>query len=117
MNQRLGEDVFMPELAAGAPARLEDPLWYKDAIIYQLHVKAFYDSNGDVIGDFPGLTEKLDYIKDLGVNTIWLLPFYPSPLKDDGYDIADYHGIHPDYGTRAGAPRARSGGNRRASLV
>ncbi len=82
-------------------ARAEDPLWYKDAIIYQLHVKAFYDSNGDGIGDFPGLTEKLDYIKDLGVNTIWLLPFYPSPLRDDGYDIADYHGIHPDYGTRA----------------
>ena len=80
---------------------LEDPLWYKDAIIYQVHVKAFYDSNGDGIGDFRGLTEKLDYIRDLGVNTLWLLPFYPSPLKDDGYDIADYHGVHPDYGTLA----------------
>jgi maltose alpha-D-glucosyltransferase/alpha-amylase len=79
----------------------DDPLWYKDAIIYELHVKAFYDSNGDGIGDFPGLTEKLDYIKDLGVNTIWLLPFYPSPLKDDGYDIADYRGVHPSYGTLA----------------
>jgi maltose alpha-D-glucosyltransferase/alpha-amylase len=79
----------------------DDPLWYKDAIIYELHVKAFYDSNGDGIGDFPGLTEKLDYIKELGVNTIWLLPFYPSPLRDDGYDIADYRGVHPAYGTLA----------------
>ena len=77
-----------------------DPLWYQDAIIYELHVKAFFDSTNDGIGDFRGLTQKLDYIHDLGVNTIWLLPFYPSPLKDDGYDIADYHGIHPDYGTR-----------------
>jgi maltose alpha-D-glucosyltransferase/alpha-amylase len=81
-------------------ARQDDPLWYKDAIIYQLHVKAFYDSNDDGIGDFRGLTESLDYIKDLGVNTIWLLPFYPSPLRDDGYDISDYHGVHPDYGTK-----------------
>ncbi|MGH8712816.1 MAG: maltose alpha-D-glucosyltransferase [Casimicrobiaceae bacterium] len=80
---------------------LDDSLWYKDAIIYQVHVKAFYDSNGDGIGDFRGLTEKLDYIRDLGVNTLWLLPFYPSPLKDDGYDIADYHGVHPDYGMLA----------------
>ncbi|HKW80449.1 MAG TPA: maltose alpha-D-glucosyltransferase [Casimicrobiaceae bacterium] len=80
---------------------LEDPLWYKDALIYQVHVKAFYDSNGDGIGDFRGLTAKLDYIRDLGVNTLWLLPFYPSPQKDDGYDIADYHGVHPDYGTLA----------------
>jgi len=73
--------------------------WYKDAIIYQVHVKSFYDSNNDGIGDFPGLIEKLDYIAALGVNTIWLLPFYPSPLRDDGYDIADYYGVHPDYGT------------------
>jgi maltose alpha-D-glucosyltransferase/alpha-amylase len=101
MNLERGEEVLVADARADAPARAEDPLWYKDAIIYQLHVKAFYDSNGDGIGDFPGLTEKLDYIKDLGVNTIWLLPFYPSPLRDDGYDIADYHGIHPDYGTRA----------------
>jgi maltose alpha-D-glucosyltransferase/alpha-amylase len=78
-----------------------DGYWYKDAVIYQLHIKAFFDSNDDGIGDFPGLTEKLDYIKDLGVNTIWLLPFYPSPLRDDGYDIADYHNVHPSYGTRA----------------
>ncbi|MGH8200421.1 MAG: maltose alpha-D-glucosyltransferase [Steroidobacteraceae bacterium] len=75
-----------------------DPLWYKDAIIYELHVRAFQDSNGDGIGDFRGLTEKLDYLQDLGVTTLWLLPFYPSPLKDDGYDIADYTTIHPSYG-------------------
>ena len=78
-----------------------DPLWYQDAILYQLHVKAFYDSNGDGIGDIAGLTQKLDYIRDLGVNTIWLLPFYPSPLKDDGYDIADYRNINSSYGTMA----------------
>lgn len=78
----------------------DDPLWYKDAIIYELHVKAFYDSNGDGIGDFRGLTEKLSYIEDLGITAIWLLPFYPSPLKDDGYDISDYFNVHPDYGTR-----------------
>jgi len=76
-----------------------DALWYKDAIIYELHVRAFYDSDGDGIGDFPGLTEKLDYIQDLGVTAIWLLPFYPSPFKDDGYDVSDYTGIHPTYGT------------------
>ncbi|GAC1543253.1 MAG: hypothetical protein NVS3B10_07510 [Polyangiales bacterium] len=73
--------------------------WHKDAIVYQIHVRAFYDSNGDGIGDFRGLTEKLEYISELGANTIWLLPFYPSPLRDDGYDIADYYGIHSDYGT------------------
>lgn len=76
-----------------------DKLWYKDAIIYQLHVRAFYDSNGDGIGDFPGLIQKLDYLSELGVTAIWLLPFYPSPLKDDGYDIADYTQINPAYGT------------------
>ena len=76
-----------------------DPLWYKDAIVYQLHVKTFYDSDGDGLGDFKGLTAKLDYLKNLGVTAIWLLPFYPSPLKDDGYDIADYYNIHPQYGT------------------
>jgi len=79
--------------------RDDDPLWYKDAVIYELHVRAFYDSNGDGIGDFSGLTEKLDYLRDLGVTTIWLLPFYPSPLKDDGYDISDYTGVHSSYGT------------------
>jgi len=73
--------------------------WYKDAIIYELHVRSFYDSNGDGMGDFKGLTERLDYLQDLGVNAIWLLPFYPSPWRDDGYDIADYRGVHPAYGT------------------
>ena len=78
---------------------MPDPLWYKDAIIYELHVKAFLDTNTDGIGDFRGLTEKLDYLQSLGVTCIWLLPFYPSPLRDDGYDIAWYQGIHPAYGT------------------
>ena len=82
------EGVYLPE----------DPLWYKDVIIYELHVRAFYDSNADGVGDFKGLIEKLDYIENLGATAIWLLPFYPSPLKDDGYDIANYFGIHPDYG-------------------
>ena len=84
---------------------IKDPLWYKDAVIYQVHVKSFFDSNNDGIGDFPGLIAKLDYIADLGVNTIWLLPFYPSPRRDDGYDIAEYRGVHPDYGTLADAKR------------
>jgi maltose alpha-D-glucosyltransferase/alpha-amylase len=78
-----------------------DQLWYKDACIYQLHVKSFCDSNGDGIGDFPGLISKIDYIADLGANAIWLLPFYPSPLLDDGYDISGYRDVHPDYGTLA----------------
>ena len=76
-----------------------DPLWYKDAIIYELHVRAFADSNNDGIGDFPGLLGKLDYLQDLGVTCIWLLPFFPSPLRDDGYDIADYLSVNPSYGT------------------
>ncbi len=76
-----------------------DPLWYRDATIYQLHVKSFYDGNGDGIGDFKGLIQKLDYIAELGIDTIWLLPFYPSPRRDDGYDISNYRDIHPDYGT------------------
>jgi len=80
-------------------AAAPDPLWYKDAVVYQMHVKAFCDANGDGIGDFAGLAQKLDYIQELGVNTIWLLPFYPSPQRDDGYDIADYRDVHPDYGT------------------
>ena len=82
-----------------------DPLWYKDAVIYQIHIKSFFDSNNDGIGDFQGLISRLDYIAELGVNTIWLLPFYPSPRLDDGYDIADYRGVHPDYGTLADAKR------------
>ncbi|MGM0381968.1 MAG: maltose alpha-D-glucosyltransferase [Thermodesulfobacteriota bacterium] len=81
------------------PALEDDPLWYKDAIIYELHVKSFCDSNGDGVGDFKGLAGKLDYLQDLGVTALWLLPFFPSPLRDDGYDIADYTGIHPAYGT------------------
>jgi maltose alpha-D-glucosyltransferase/alpha-amylase len=76
-----------------------DPLWFKEAIFYELSVRAFYDSNGDGIGDFRGLTEKLDYLEDLDINTIWLLPFYPSPLRDDGYDVTEYMDVHPDYGT------------------
>jgi maltose alpha-D-glucosyltransferase/alpha-amylase len=78
---------------------VSDAPWYKDAIIYELRVRSFFDSNGDGIGDFPGLVEKLDYLQDLGVDTLWLLPFYPSPLKDDGYDISDYTDVHPEYGT------------------
>ncbi|MFW5716582.1 MAG: maltose alpha-D-glucosyltransferase [Spirochaetota bacterium] len=73
--------------------------WYKDAVIYELHVRSFYDSNGDGMGDFRGLTERLDYLQDLGVNAIWLLPFYPSPWRDDGYDISDYRGVHGAYGS------------------
>ncbi len=76
-----------------------DLLWYKDAVIYQLHIKAFFDANNDGIGDFSGLMQKLDYIQELGINTIWMLPFYPSPLRDDGYDIADYRHVNPTYGT------------------
>jgi maltose alpha-D-glucosyltransferase / alpha-amylase len=79
--------------------RAIDPLWYKDAVIYETHVKAFHDSNGDGIGDLRGLVEKLDYLQELGVSCLWLLPLFPSPLKDDGYDISDYVNIHPDYGT------------------
>jgi maltose alpha-D-glucosyltransferase / alpha-amylase len=77
----------------------EDPLWYKDALIYELHVRAFYDSDADGGGDFRGLIEKLPYLQDLGINALWLLPFYPSPLRDDGYDIADYTNVNPMYGT------------------
>ncbi len=84
---------------ARAAGWVDDPLWYKDALIYELRVRSFYDSNGDGIGDLAGLTEKLDYIKDLGVTAIWLLPLRPSPGKDDGYDIADYMDVHPDVGT------------------
>ncbi len=83
------------------PKRTTESLWYKDAVVYEVHVRSFYDSNNDGIGDFPGLIEKLDYLQDLGVTALWLLPFYPSPLRDDGYDIADYFNIHPDYGTLA----------------
>jgi maltose alpha-D-glucosyltransferase/alpha-amylase len=80
-------------------ALTDDALWFKDAIIYQVHVKSFFDANDDGIGDFKGLAQKLDYIRNLGATCIWLLPFYPSPLRDDGYDIADYRGVNPAYGT------------------
>jgi maltose alpha-D-glucosyltransferase/alpha-amylase len=91
-------------LAPAQPAD-EDGLWYKDAVVYQLHVKSFFDANNDGVGDFPGLLQKLDYIVSLGVSAIWLLPFYPSPRRDDGYDIADYRGVHPDYGQLPDARR------------
>jgi maltose alpha-D-glucosyltransferase/alpha-amylase len=81
------------------PGSATDPLWFKDAIIYELHVKAFADGNNDGIGDFIGLMQRLDYLQDLGVTCIWLLPFFPSPLRDDGYDIADYMNVNPSYGT------------------
>jgi len=76
----------------------QDVLWYKDAIIYQVHVRAFYDSTGDGVGDFRGLAQKLDYLQELGINALWLMPFFPSPLRDDGYDISDYRSVHPSYG-------------------
>jgi maltose alpha-D-glucosyltransferase / alpha-amylase len=82
-----------------------DPEWYRDAVIYQLHIKSFFDSNDDGIGDFPGVLQKLDYLVELGVNVVWLLPFYPSPRLDDGYDIAEYCAVHPDYGTLRDARR------------
>jgi maltose alpha-D-glucosyltransferase/alpha-amylase len=83
------------------PIKTGEPLWFKDAIFYEISVRAFYDSNGDGIGDFPGLIQRLDYLEDLGINTLWLLPFYPSPLKDDGFDVTDHTDVHPDYGTLA----------------
>ncbi|MEO5735073.1 MAG: alpha-amylase family protein, partial [Rubrivivax sp.] len=82
-----------------APSNSANPQWYKDAVIYELHIKAYADANGDGIGDFQGLTQHLDHVQSLGVNTIWLLPFYPSPLRDDGYDVSDYEDVHPSYGT------------------
>ena len=92
-------------LAEATLEPIADPLWFKDAIIYQIHPKSFFDSNNDGVGDFRGIIQKLDYIADLGVDTLWLLPFYPSPRKDDGYDIAEYRGVHPDYGTLQDARR------------
>jgi hypothetical protein len=96
-NRRTNSTFF----SSRARQVFHDPVWYKSGVIYEVHVRAFYDSDADGTGDFRGLTEKLDYIKDLGVTAIWLLPFYPSPLKDDGYDIADYCAVHPSYGTLA----------------
>ncbi|MBI2318334.1 MAG: alpha-amylase, partial [Betaproteobacteria bacterium] len=98
----MDQPVAHPSVVAGpqSAAVPEEALWYKDAVIYQLHVKAFFDSNDDGMGDFRGLIGKLDYVRELGVNAIWLLPFYPSPMKDDGYDVSDYHNVHPQYGAR-----------------
>ena len=95
----------------------QDPLWYKDAVVYQAHVRAFFDSTDDGVGDFTGLTQKIPYLEDLGVNAIWLLPFYPSPLRDDGYDIADYENIHPSYGTLADFDRFIEEAHRRGIRV
>jgi maltose alpha-D-glucosyltransferase/alpha-amylase len=99
MQETVAEGIKVQE------SQPDDPQWYRDAVIYQLHVKSFFDANGDGIGDFPGLISKLDYIVSLGVNTIWLLPFYPSPRLDDGYDISAYKAVHPDYGTARDARR------------
>src|SRR5216110_867744 len=96
----MAEQESVMEQARPEVALADDALWYKDAVIYELHVKAYFDENNDGMGDFRGLTAKLDYVHDLGVNTIWLLPFYPSPMRDDGYDVSDYHNIAPNYGTR-----------------
>src|SRR5437763_7350394 len=85
--------------AGAGPAPQAD--WYRDAIVYEVHVRAFHDSDADGIGDFRGLVEKLDYLQDLGITALWLLPFYPSPLRDDGYDIADYTSINSIYGNLA----------------
>jgi len=86
-------------MAADDRENIVDPLWYKDAVIYELHVKTFCDSDGDGMGDFRGLIQKLDYLQELGITALWLLPFYPSPLRDDGYDIADYFDVNPNFGT------------------
>src|SRR5438477_6549151 len=93
--------TVLPGAAEMARPESGDPLWYKAAIIYQLHIKAFFDANDDGSGDFPGLCRKLDYLQDLGVTALWLLPFYPSPLRDDGYDISDYRNVNPSYGRMA----------------
>ncbi len=98
----------------------KDALWYKDAIIYQVHVRTFHDSNGDGIGDFQGLEQRLDYLQELGISAIWLMPFFPSPLRDDGYDIADYYTVHPSYGSledfRKVLESAHERGNRKIEL-
>jgi maltose alpha-D-glucosyltransferase/alpha-amylase len=99
MNETKSNEIKKPHV--NNAEWMEDPLWYKDAVIYELHVKAFFDSDNNGTGDFSGLIQKLDYLQDLGVNTLWLLPFYPSPMRDDGYDIADYRNVDPMYGTMA----------------
>jgi maltose alpha-D-glucosyltransferase/alpha-amylase len=96
---------------------MADALWYKDAVIYQAHVRAFFDSTNDGVGDFAGLTQKLEYLEGVGINALWLLPFYPSPLRDDGYDIADYENIHPSYGTLADFDRLVEEAHRRGIRI
>ena len=105
--------------AAAPPSSLpgDASQWYKDAVIYELHIKAFFDSNGDGLGDFAGLIEKLDHVRDLGVNTIWLLPFYPSPLRDDGYDVSDFTSVNPAYGSAADVKRLVDEAHRRGLRV
>lgn len=98
-------------------AFLQDITWYKDAVIYQAHVKSFFDANNDGVGDFVGLIDKLDYIVELGVNAIWLLPFYPSPMRDDGYDIAEYRSVHPAYGTLSDVRRFISEAHKRGLRI
>ncbi|HQT60346.1 MULTISPECIES: maltose alpha-D-glucosyltransferase [unclassified Acidiphilium] len=108
---RHSETLFRPD------AQASDPQWFKDAIIYQVHVKSFFDRNGDGVGDFAGLMEKLDYIVDLGVTAIWLLPFYPSPRRDDGYDVSGYRAVHPEYGTLGDVRRFIDAAHRRGLRV
>lgn len=104
-------------ILAESPQWMENPLWFKDAVIYELHIKAFFDSDNNGVGDFAGLIQKLDYLQNLGVNTLWLLPFYPSPMRDDGYDIANYRDIHPDYGTMADFKRFVKEAHRRGLKI
>jgi maltose alpha-D-glucosyltransferase/alpha-amylase len=108
----------IPAISSGPVSALaDDPLWFKDAVIYEIHIRAFQDSNGDGIGDINGLIERLDYLSDLGVTALWLLPFYPSPLKDGGYDIADYTGVHESYGTREDFARLLQEAHRRGIRI
>src|SRR5512145_260178 len=107
-----GSDKVVQQAGTGAA-----PLWYKDAIFYEVRVSSFFDGNGDGIGDFLGLEQKLDYLEDLGVTVLWLLPFYPSPLRDDGYDISDYTEVHPDLGTLEDFRRFINAAHRRGLRV
>ena len=115
MSDHTAADPILPQHPADAASPSLD--WYKDAVIYQTHIKAFFDGNGDGIGDFDGLIAKLDYIQELGVSAIWLLPFYPSPLRDDGYDIADYRTVNPAYGTLKDVRRLVQEAHRRGLRV